>query len=160
LSMLCVLILFTPALFMSGAIRGMFLPLTLAVGFAVAASYVFSSTLVPVLAVLALKLDRAHRRDWFYKMRGRYRVLVGRIFSRRCRIVTTYLAGSVLLILVGLRHLGSEIYPKVNSSEVQLRIRAPSGTDIDGTEAILLKTLKIVNEMIGPVEFSLGFVGL
>src|SRR5262249_10525668 len=51
LAMLCVLVMFTPALFMTGTARAMFLPLTLAVGFTMAASYFLSSTLVPVLMV-------------------------------------------------------------------------------------------------------------
>src|SRR5262249_34671741 len=49
LAMLCVLVMFTPAFFMTGTAKSMFLPLALAVGFAMAASYFLSSTLVPVL---------------------------------------------------------------------------------------------------------------
>ena len=46
LAMLCILVMFTPALFMTGAAKAMFVPLALAVGFAMAASYFLSSTLV------------------------------------------------------------------------------------------------------------------
>src|SRR5947209_5547609 len=42
LAMLCVLAVFTPALFMTGAARALFLPLSLAVGFAMVASYLLS----------------------------------------------------------------------------------------------------------------------
>src|SRR5207302_2506550 len=44
LAMLCVLAVFTPALFMTGAARALFLPLSLAVGLSMVASYVLSST--------------------------------------------------------------------------------------------------------------------
>src|SRR4030081_2300435 len=50
LSMLCVLAVFIPSLFMSGVGRQLFVPLSLAVGFAMISSFVLSSTLVPVLA--------------------------------------------------------------------------------------------------------------
>ena len=45
--MVCILAVFISAFFMQGAPRAMFVPLSLAVGFSMAASYVLSSTLVP-----------------------------------------------------------------------------------------------------------------
>src|SRR5262249_53492231 len=48
LSMLCVLAVFIPSVFMAGAARQLFVPLSLAVGFAMISSYVLSSTLVPI----------------------------------------------------------------------------------------------------------------
>src|SRR5271169_2664919 len=55
LAMLCILAMFTPALFMVGAAKAMFLPLSLAVGFSMIASYLLSSTLVPILSVWVLR---------------------------------------------------------------------------------------------------------
>jgi len=46
LAMLCILAMFTPTMFMVGAARAMFLPLSLAVGFSMVASYFLSSTVV------------------------------------------------------------------------------------------------------------------
>src|ERR1700691_2379982 len=50
LAMLCVMAVFIPSFFMTGPAQSLFLPLSLAVGFAMGASYLLSSTLVPVLA--------------------------------------------------------------------------------------------------------------
>src|SRR5947208_2126933 len=50
LSMLCVLSVFIPALFMAGVVSQLFVPLSLAVGFAMIYSYLLSSTIVPVLS--------------------------------------------------------------------------------------------------------------
>src|ERR1041385_8613052 len=55
LAMLCILAMFTPALLMVGAAKAMFIPLSLAVGFSMIASYVLSSTLVPILSVWMLR---------------------------------------------------------------------------------------------------------
>src|ERR1700691_176582 len=55
LAMLCVLAVFLPAAFMEGAARELFVPLALAVGFSMVASYLLSSTFVPVLCVWLLK---------------------------------------------------------------------------------------------------------
>src|SRR5205807_453682 len=55
LAMLSVLAMFVPTLFMTGAAKAMFLPLSLAVGFSMIASYVLSTTLVPILSVWLLR---------------------------------------------------------------------------------------------------------
>src|SRR3979490_518033 len=55
LSMLCVLAVFVPSFFMNGVGRQLFVPLSLAVGFAMAASYFLSSSLVPVFATWIMK---------------------------------------------------------------------------------------------------------
>ena len=49
--MLCVLAVFIPSFFMEGSARALFVPLSLAVGFAMVASYFLSSTFVPVVSV-------------------------------------------------------------------------------------------------------------
>ena len=55
LAMLCVLAVFLPSFFMQGAARALFVPLSLAVGFAMVASYLLSSTFVPVLSAWLLR---------------------------------------------------------------------------------------------------------
>ena len=60
LAMLCVLAVFVPVFFMTGAARALFAPLALAVGFSMAASFVLSSTLVPILSVWLLRKKNAH----------------------------------------------------------------------------------------------------
>ena len=58
LAMLAVLAVFIPSFFMTGPAHSLFLPLSLAVGFAMLASYLLSSSLVPVLANWMLKPTR------------------------------------------------------------------------------------------------------
>src|SRR5207245_5159150 len=54
-AMLCILAVFIPAFFMTGAAHNLFVPLALAVGFSMVGSYLLSSTFVPVLAVWTLR---------------------------------------------------------------------------------------------------------
>ena len=64
LAMLCILAMFIPSFFMAGAAKAMFLPLSLAVGFSMVASYLLSSTLVPILSVWVLRgHEQAGRRS-------------------------------------------------------------------------------------------------
>ncbi len=51
LAMLSVLAVFVPSFFMTGVARALFVPLSLAVGFAMGASYLLSGSLVPVLSI-------------------------------------------------------------------------------------------------------------
>ena len=104
LAMLCILAVFVPSFFMQGAARSLFVPLSLAVGFAMVASYVLSSTFVPVLSVWLLKEHRDHRGSdaptLFDRLRGRYRGLLTRTISWRWILIASYLVGSGLLIAV------------------------------------------------------------
>ena len=61
LAMLCILAVFMPSFFMQGAAQALFVPLSLAVGFAMIASYLLSSTFVPVLSVWLLRRRPAAR---------------------------------------------------------------------------------------------------
>ncbi len=55
LAMVCILAVFISSFFMQGPVRTMFVPLSLAVGFSMVASYLLSSTFVPVLSVWLLR---------------------------------------------------------------------------------------------------------
>ena len=51
LALLCILCVFIPSFIMEGAVRSLFVPLSLAVGASMITSYLLSSTLVPVLSI-------------------------------------------------------------------------------------------------------------
>jgi multidrug efflux pump subunit AcrB len=80
LAMLCVLAVFLPALFMTGVGRQLFVPLSMAVGFAMLASYLLSSTLVPVLSTWFLRPGHAEP-TFFENLRARYRRVLDRVLS-------------------------------------------------------------------------------
>jgi multidrug efflux pump subunit AcrB len=163
LAMLCVLVMFTPALFMTGATKAMFLPLALAVGFAMAASYFLSSTLVPVLMVWTSRIHVESLSGSRWQLwQQRYASALRKLERRHGFLILAYLCGTIAVIVGIGGLLGTEIFPRVESRELQLRLRATPGTSIDGTAAALLKTLDIVKTTVGDknVRFSLGFVGL
>ena len=76
LAMLCIVAVFLPSFFMQGAAQALFVPLSLAVGFAMVSSYMLSSTFVPVLATWLLRRDRGRGesadRSSFDRMRAAY----------------------------------------------------------------------------------------
>ena len=58
LILLCILAVFAPSFVMTGVPRAMFLPLSMAIGFAMIVSFLSSQTLVPVISVWLLKADK------------------------------------------------------------------------------------------------------
>jgi multidrug efflux pump subunit AcrB len=168
LAMLCILAMFTPALFMAGAARAMFLPLALAVGFSMVGSYFLSSTVVPILSVWLLRghelaaAGAAAHEDGFARFQRAYARALQQLAPWRGRITFAYLAASVAVIFFIGGRLGTEIYPQVDAGQLQVRLRAPAGTDIDGTEAVYLKALNIIKTAVRPenVDISLGLIGV
>jgi multidrug efflux pump subunit AcrB len=164
MAMLCILAVFIPAFFMTGAAHNLFVPLALAVGFSMVASYLLSSTFVPILSVWVLRTASTHgqpRAAFFDRLRGKYDRLAHFIMKRRCTVVFSYLfiSGTIILLIGG--GLGTEIFPVVDTGQFQLHLRAPAGTRIERTERIALQTFDAIKREVGPdkVEVSLGFVG-
>lgn len=159
LAMLCILAVFIPAFFMIGAAKALFVPLALAVGFAMFASFVLSSTLVPVLSVWLLpKHTRLHEGKPGLLARS-YGGLVKAAVAMRWILVPAYLGAAGLVLVSFGPFLGSEIFPQSDSGQFAIRFRAPSGTQVGITEGIAQKILKIIGDE-APVEFSIGMVGV
>jgi multidrug efflux pump subunit AcrB len=168
IAMLCVLAVFVPSFFMVGAARAMFLPLSLAVGFAVVGSYLLSSTLVPIVSVCLLRghehaaAGAPRAEGGLARSRRRYSELVASVVRARWLAAAAYVVAMALLIVLLARGLGTEIFPKVDTGQLQVRLRAPTGTSVDGTEQIALKALDIVKNEVGAdnVAITLAFLGV
>ena len=159
LSMISVLAVFVPAFFMTGIGRQLFVPLALAVGFSMIASYLLSSTLVPVLASRLLRPVK-HRPSPRY--RAVYRSMVERIVALRWLVAPAYLALCALLLWQVPPRLGLEIFPATNSDMLRMRVFAPSGTRVERTEVLALHALDLIKETVGreKVAITTSFVGV
>src|SRR5690242_18302513 len=137
LAMLCVLAVFVPSFFMVGVSRSLFVPLSLAVGFAMFASYLLSSSLVPVLSTWVLR-EHARLQEEASTLLARWREKLSRALEklsrRRGLTVSSYVLIAFLVpVLLG-PYLGREIFPRVPSGQLLLRFRAPIGTRVETTE--------------------------
>ena len=166
LAMLSILAVFIPSFFMQGSAKGLFVPLSLAVGFAMITSYLLSSTFVPVMSIWLLRNQHFQhtaaspaRPGWF--ARG-FSALLGLVVGFRWIVVPVYLIGAILVTLVLGRLLGTEIFPQVDAGQFQFRLRAPTGTRIEQTEEITREALEFISKEVGPenVEITLGYLGL
>jgi multidrug efflux pump subunit AcrB len=144
LAMLCILAVFIPSFFMEGAARALFVPLSLAVGFAMVASYLLSSTFVPVVSVWLLRhyhppAHEAAGRFSFAWWQGIYARALQGVLRVRWVLLGGYLGGAAMLAAwwaFGHPALGMEIFPAVDAGQFQLRLRAPDGTPLERTEEL------------------------
>jgi multidrug efflux pump subunit AcrB len=165
MAMLCVLAVFITAFFMTGAARNLFVPLSLAVGFSMVASFLLSNTFVPVLSVWTLRREgHGHgpsHETFFNRLRDRYERTARFVVGWRRTIFLAYLVIACGLIALVGSTLGTEIFPVVDTAQFQLHLRAQPGTRIERTEQLTLQTIDSIKREVGPdnVEITLGFVG-
>jgi multidrug efflux pump subunit AcrB len=164
LSMLCVLAVFVPSFFMVGVGRQLFVPLSLAVGFSMIASYILSSSLVPVFSTWLMRERHQgeEREGLFGLVRTLYQSYLNGMLRFRWPLVCIYLMAAIGFVFVFLPRMGTEIFPDANAPLLRLRLRAPTGTRIEETERIVLRALDIIRRDIGPdqVLITSDFLGL
>lgn len=157
LSMLCVFAVFVPSFFMAGVGRQMFIPLSLAVAFAMLSSYFLSSTFVPIMSGWLMRPipPRPPRRrlipDFTHKLVGA-RSIVAFGYLIVC-------AAGLWLLVPAMR---IELFPLGEPTQFQIRLRAATGTRIERTELVALKALEIIKEEAGAgnLEITTDYVGI
>jgi multidrug efflux pump subunit AcrB len=166
-STLSICIVFAPMFLLSGVARYLFIPLAEAVVFAMLASYFFSRTLVPTLALYLLRardgtqdarlnrLQRFQRRfeAGFSGLRDRYQRLLESGLARPRRLVLLAATACVVsLSLVPL--LGRDFFPTIDSGEIRLHFRAKTGTRIEQTARLADEIEQHIRGKIPAAELS------
>lgn len=188
LILFCILAVFAPAFTMKGIPGSLFLPLALAIGFSMIASYLLAQTFVPIMAnwimnghskeedakftkadTWALKEAMVHRVDTghngrltrFERFRNRFMRFIDRMVPYRKTIVVAYSVVAVAIVALLLMSIGRDVLPKVNAGQFQVRMRAPEGTRIERTEEKLINTLKTIEGIVGKenIAISSAYVG-
>jgi multidrug efflux pump subunit AcrB len=166
LAMLCILSVFIPSFFMQGAARELFVPLSLAVGFSMIASYFLSSTFVPVTCVWLLKMPtqlhtQEHKRGLFERLQTVYGVFLNSVLATRWLTVPVYFAATGFAVWFISTQLGTSIFPQTDRGLFQLRMKAPTGTRIERTEELAQEATRIIREeAAGKVQATVGYVGM
>jgi multidrug efflux pump subunit AcrB len=164
LSMMCILTVFVPSFFMAGAARQLFVPLSLAVGFAMVSSYLLSSTLVPVLSTWIMRKgstaeEHGGLSGWIH---GIYDAYLTVAVKARWLLAPLYLATCAAIVYFLYPAKGLELFPASKAPLMQMRLRAPAGTRIERTELIALKALDLIKQECGAdnVRITTGFIGV
>jgi len=163
LSMLCILAVFLPSFFLTGVGRQLFVPLSLAVAFAMIASFSLSSSLVPVLSIWMMKEKREdkERAGLYGALHQAYAKYLSGALRLRWPLTVVYLGASIVFLWLFLPRMGTEIFPDVAAPLLQIRLRAPTGTRIEQTEPLVLKAIDVIKQVVGPnnVSITSDYVG-
>jgi multidrug efflux pump subunit AcrB len=154
LSMFCILAVFVPSFFMVGVGRQLFVPLSLAVGFAMITSYILSSTLVPVFSAWIMKESHKgeEREGFFGGLRRVYEGYLKVMLGLRWPLVLAYLAVSIVALYILVPRMGTEIFPTIDPTLYRIRLRAPVGTRIEQSERIVIKALDVITREAGGAD--------
>lgn len=171
-STLCICIVFVPMFFLSGVARALFVPLAEAVVFAMLASYVLSRTLVPTLVMYMMaghharqgqapgqrwgrRFHAVHRRfnQCFELLREHYIVLLASLLTHGRRFASAFFAFCVLSLgLVPL--LGQDLFPAVDTGQLRLHLRAPSGVRLEEMPRLVDQVETVIRQRIPADELG------
>ena len=167
LSLLAIVAVFLPSLLMTGIAQSLFVPLSLAVAFAMTASFLLSSSFLPVVFLWTHRqIDRGHKAlvagRWdFDKLRDRWGAFLERLGTVRWPVIGAYGAVALAVILLVGPRLGQELFPNLGATQFRLRFDAPTGTRAEDTEILATRVLDQIRQAAGPenVAVTLGYVG-
>jgi multidrug efflux pump subunit AcrB len=173
-STLAICIVFVPMFFLTGVARHLFIPLAEAVSFAMLASYLLSRTLVPTMARYLL---RGHEHDAdaaslaaqaqrhflarlqirfehaFERWRGNYKRGLRACLHHRAWLAVGVLGAAAASFLL-IPWIGQDFFPKVDSGQFTLHLRAPTGTRIEETARLCDHVESSIREEIPPKEVT------
>lgn len=169
-STLCICIVFAPIAFITGAAKSLFVPMALAVVFAMLMSYVLSRTLVPTMVHFLLAKEAApdHKPSRFSvafdRAFGRLRDNYGRWLAwslhHRALVVgifAVFVAGSLAMLPL----VGRDFFPTVDAGLIKLHVRGVPGTRLEESEKRMAAIQRTIRQVIpaGEIETMLDVMG-
>ena len=175
-STLCICIVFVPVFFLSGTAKYLFMPLAMAVIFAMLASYFLSRTVVPTMVKFLLKehLDEVHHEGeaakprqrgvmgflngiytrfeaGFEKLRDRYTEALTWVLQHRA-VPFWVMGGFALVSVLMIPFLGRDFFPSVDAGQFRLHVRAPAGTRLEATEERIYNVGQTIRQVVPAPE--------
>ena len=167
-SMLCICVAFVPMFTLPGVAGYLFVPMAMAVVFAMVASFFLSRTLVPTLSLYLLRTHAEEHsalgnnmmarwqtkfEGFFFTTREGYRNLLALAMTRR-RIFVFGFLGAVAASLLLVPFLGEDFFPSVDSGQITLHTRTPAGTRIEDTTQTVAQIERDVRRLIPRAELA------
>lgn len=180
-STLAICIVFIPVIFLTGVAQSLFMPLGMAVVFAMLASYLLSRTVVPMMAQFLLRHEvhlytehsngnghntgahssvpgkdifwRIHEQfnRQFEKFRNRYRRFLAWGLNHRRQIFVMFGAFWVSGLVL-LPFVGQNFFPQVDAGQFRLHVRTPTGTRVEETERIFTQVEDVIRQIVPAAE--------
>ncbi|HYP99323.1 MAG TPA: efflux RND transporter permease subunit [Polyangiaceae bacterium] len=171
-STLCICIVFVPVAFIAGSAKSLFVPLALAVVFAMLTSYFLSRTLVPTLVRFLLEKEAKEHAEGhhgpktlarrffgafdraFVRLRTAYGQWLAWALEHRAAFVTAFLSFVAASVVVIVPLLGRDFFPTVDAGLIKLHVRGAPGLRIEETERRFAEIEKTIRTVIPPTEIA------
>ncbi len=168
-STLAICIVFVPMFLLTGVARTLFVPLAMAVVFAMLSSYVLSRTLVPTLVMYLMRHKARHGDDArppnalrrihlafdraFERMRQGYAAALAGLLQHKLR------AGGAFALFCALSlglttQLGRDFFPTVDAGQIRLHLRAPVATRIEEMPALVDRVEAEIRRLVPPSQIA------
>ena len=165
-------VVFFPIVFMGGIGKFLFMPLALAVIFAIWTSRLLASTFVPVSAARfftrtaktnspspqSSPSERGEREasgedwsEWFERVRARYSGALDRVLQMR-RLVLGATAALFILSMFIFKLIGTELFPQTDAGQFAVKVRATTGLRVEKTEELVTQVEKAIAAVIPEKE--------
>jgi multidrug efflux pump subunit AcrB len=184
-STLSICIVFVPVLFLTEPARSLFIPLGMAVVFAMLASYGLSRTIVPLMSkallssevrnadiqphlnqpgnIIARTFASVHDfvEHYFELAREQYQHALEWVLEHRRPAVLMFL-GFYALSFCLTWTIGADFFPTIDAGQLRLHVNAPAGTRIEQTERIFHRIENAITKSLGKdlVESMTDNIGL
>ncbi|MGB9433731.1 MAG: efflux RND transporter permease subunit [Candidatus Acidiferrum sp.] len=165
-STLCICIVFIPMFFLSGVARYLFVPLAEAVIFAMLASYMWSRTIVPTMAMYLLSSEDEYHADehagekmgffrryqqGFERAFERFRDAYRRALSSALEHAPLFSACFLIFCLLSaglIFFLGRDFFPSVDAGQIRLHMRARTGLRIEESARLAGRINQVIRQTI------------
>ena len=165
---LCICIVFLPVGLLTGASKYLFIPMALAVVFAVSISYAVSRTLVPVMTHYLFRGDAHHEEEHaangarpgtftrlylafdrgFQAFRERYVGWLHWSLQHSWTVIGVFVA-AVISAAVLIPLVGRDFFPVVDAGQIRLHVATPTGTRIEQTGVYFSRVEEAMKGVIG-----------
>ncbi len=165
---LTTLVIFIPALFLTGMVKYLFVPLALAVAITIGASYLIAMTVAPAFCARFLGKLKINRQDQEEAHEVSSENATG-FYARLLRSVMKVRPLAVLVILgaAGASFLlypfvGSELFPSLDAGSFEVRIKTIPGTKLLNTEKVIARIEDSIKDTIGEehIQAIISNIGL
>ena len=157
------LAIFIPAVFLTGMIKYLFEPLSLAAVLTIGASYVVAMTVIPAFCSKALKKSDATEANDEHSSepKGKFADLIAGAMQRRHMVI----GGGVALVAISLLlypRIGGELFPDVDAGVFELRVKTTPGLRLEETEKFVIRIEDTIKELIpeNEIETIMANIGL